>query len=236
MNPLTKIWIFIIILIGLLSLESWQSLSIYGIIFLTILFIYRRLIWPRIKGFVTFLPIMFVIYSAISIGILGNPAFTVFAQAGFITVKFGWMILVMAFYLEWGSSAKIIVALRTVWMKFNKRWEKVENGFLFLALILRFYPSFQLDWQHYTQSDKALGISPGKSLRKRIKRMINYLPGMIFAQYRRADDISHLMILRGYGKAIPRTVARPINWIWKDSSISIVFPIIFMGFHFAATI
>ena len=236
MNPLTKIWLFFIILLGLLSLESWQPLLCYGGVLLILLFFYRKLFWSRIKGFILFLPTMFIIYSIISVGILGNPVNSVLEQAGFITIKFAWMILIMAFYLEWGSTAKIIPALRTLWMKVDKPWAKVEHGFLFLALILRFYPSFQQDWELYSQSDKALGISPGKSLGKRIKRMIDYLPGMILAQYRRADDITHQMILRGYGSAIPRTVAYPVSWTRQDIFIIAVSPFVLKGFLFVATL
>ena len=87
---------------------------------------------------------------------------------------------------------------------------------MFLELTLRFYPTFQREWQTINRSKKALGIVVSDSKWNRVKSVTNDLPGMILQSYRKAENTALIMQQRGYGKQIPRGVANPIFFKISD--------------------
>ncbi len=225
-----------LILISMFSLQSWVSILTFLAVLLILTIQNRTHVWDRIKGFMYYLPLMYIVYLIISVGILGSDISQAASQAGFISLKFFGMVQLMALYLLWGKNELIIPALRTGWIHINKPWIAVENMFLFLALILRFFPSFQKDWEMAAQSDKALGIHQNLSLGKKIEHVIKHLPVLFTEQYRKADDITNQMIQRGYGSVVPRSIAFPIVWSLRDTMTILLSTLLFIGFFVGFTI
>ena len=98
----------------------------------------------------------------------------------------------------------------------------VEDIFMFLELTLRFYPTFQREWQTVTRSKKALGLSSSICRWEQIKSVANDLPGMILQSYRKAGNTATIMQQRGYGNQIPRGVANPILFKMSDMMLLII--------------
>ncbi len=225
MNPLAKLWVFLVIVISAISVTTWMPILFITGLCVAILFIYKAPLYVKVKSFLLLLPTMFFLYTIISAIILRNPLEVVLQQAGFISIKFFCMIIMMGLYLEFGDGAKLIPALRTLWMRLNKPWKSMEYAFLFSALVLRFFPAFQMEWETMKHSNKALGIPEDKSLILRVKQLIQYLPGMILSHYQQAESVAQQMIGRGFGKSFPRTVANPIDWKMWDTMLVITTPI-----------
>jgi energy-coupling factor transporter transmembrane protein EcfT len=94
-------------------------------------------------------------------------------------------------------------------VKVNKPWKWVENFFLFLGMTLRFYPTFQSNWQSLRNTRKSLGLEADLSYLEQVKTAAKEMPGLLIHQLRRADDVAMAMKLRGYGKQFPRGVTYP---------------------------
>jgi len=62
------------------------------------------------------------------------------------------------------------------------------------------------------------------------------MPGMLIHQLRRADDVAMAMILRGYGKQIPRGVTYPISFKINHILQMTIVASFFLGIHSFATI
>ena len=120
------------------------------------------------------------------------------------------MIISMNFYLELSSAENLIKSLRSFWVRLNIQWKWVDNFFLFLALALRFYPTFQSQWQHQRNSQKVLGIKFNDSYYGRLIEISKELPSILVYQLDRSEDISLAMKLRGYGSYFPRKIVDPI--------------------------
>jgi energy-coupling factor transporter transmembrane protein EcfT len=96
---------------------------------------------------------------------------------------------------------------------------------MFLELTLRFYPTFQREWQTINRSKKALGLTSSLIRWGQIKSAVNDLPGMILQSYRKAENTAAIMLQRGYGNQIPRGVANPI--LFKISDLILLIIILF---------
>ena len=109
----------------------------------------------------------------------------------------------------------------------NLNWKKVEDMFIFLELTLRFYPTFQREWQTINRAKKALGLNSSSGKWGQVKAVANDLPGMILQSYRKAENTAVVMQQRGYGNQIPRGIASPILFRMSDFVLLII---IFIGF------
>jgi energy-coupling factor transporter transmembrane protein EcfT len=131
----------------------------------------------------------------------------------------------MAFYIEILKKQNIVLSIRSIWSKLNLKWKWVEDIFMFLELTLRFYPTFQREWQTINRSKKALGLTSSLNRWGQIKSVVNDLPGMILQSYRKAENTALIMQQRGYGNQIPRGVANPI--LFKISDLILLIIILF---------
>jgi energy-coupling factor transporter transmembrane protein EcfT len=143
-------------------------------------------------------------------------------DAGIAISKLLLLVIVMAFYLEIIRKQNIVLSIRSIWVKMNLKWKRVEDMFMFLELTLRFYPIFQREWQTISRSKKALGLSSTINKWEQIKSVANDLPGMILQSYRKAENTTMVMQQRGYGKQIPRGVASPILFKMSDMMLLLI--------------
>jgi energy-coupling factor transporter transmembrane protein EcfT len=66
--------------------------------------------------------------------------------------------------------------------------------------------------------------------------MIKILPGIILRNYKRSEETSKMMQLRGYGKQIPRGIVYPVQFTLSDGLVFLLITLSFIGVNFIAKI
>jgi energy-coupling factor transporter transmembrane protein EcfT len=218
-NPIVTSIFYLGLAFSTILSKTWYGLSIFIILSIVLILLnitYIKSVFKQVKPFLLFLPVMMIIYLIISF-IFTNTTWTVIlTEAGFAMSKLLLLVIVMSLYLEISKKHNLILSIRSIWSKLNLEWRKVDDMFMFLELTLRFYPTFQREWQTINRSKKALGIITVESKWNRVKSVTNDLPGMILQSYRKAENTALIMQQRGYGKQIPRGVANPIFFKISD--------------------
>ena len=205
--------------------KSWTGLLIYftlSIILIIINTSHIKSAFKQVKPFLIFFPVMIIIYLFISFIFTSSNWTVIINDAGFVAGKLLLLVIVMAFYLEIMRKHNLILSIRSIWTKFNLKWKWVDDLFMFLELTLRFYPTFQREWQTIARSKKALGIALTTDRWEQIKSIANDLPGLILQSYRKAENTAMVMRQRGYGNILPRGVANPISFKMSDLILLII--------------
>ena len=140
----------------------------------------------------------------------------------------------MSLYLELIKKNDTLEAVRSLWSKTGLSWKFMENGFLYIELVLRFIPTIRFEWNKMLNSHKSLGRSSKMTKWKAGLVYVNYLPGIIVQSYRKSEEVAGVMLMRGYGKQYPRGVAYPIVMRWSDIVFGIIFTIILIGMNYIA--
>jgi len=164
----------------------------------------------RLKPIIYYFPIMIILYFIFSLFLTDNTLGIILNEAIFGCLKLFFMVGAMMLFFESTQSQDIVIIARSVWVRLNKPWQWVENFFLFLGMTLRFYPTFQSNWQLLRNTRKSLGLEEDLSYLGQVKIAAKEMPGLLIYQLQRADDIAMAMKLRGYGKQFPRGVTYPI--------------------------
>ena len=146
------------------------------------------------------------------------------------------MVATMMYFFEITPNKDIVILARSIWVKFDLQWKWVENFFLFLTMTLRFYPTFQSNWNSIKNSYKILGLELNLSTFGKIKKTAKELPNLLIHELKRANDISLAMKLRGYGKQFPRGVTYPIPFNWNHGVMILVITISYYTLHSYVTI
>lgn len=238
-QPLIRLWLYLSFSTSVLlspTLFHWLG---YGLLFIFIALIENVSIIRIIKSlrsFFFFLPVMISFYFIISIIMTQSTLFQIFVEIGTAMIKFILVMAIMNMYNIGSGTGSVFQALRSIWVQFNKPGRKVEDWFLFMEMTLRFYPSLQRDWNRWQGIHKALGLNVKKGRIQRWKETAGQLPGMIMIHLHRADDIACAMILRGYGRQIPRGVAHPIPFTKAHFFILLIISFVFITLHNIAQI
>jgi len=238
-HPLVNLWFFLGFSLSLLMAVSYQGWGIHFLVFSLIALVNKShftTVIPRMKPFVFYFPIMLFIYVLFSLLLTDNSIIVILDEAFFGFLKLLLMVAAMTFFIETTPSQNIVVLARSVWVKMGKSWKWVDDFFLFLGMTLRFYPTFQSNWQSIRNSRKALGLENDLSQWAQVKIAAKEMPGMLIHQLRRADDVAMAMILRGYGKQIPRGVTYPISFKINHILQITIVASFFLGIHSFATI
>ena len=212
-HPIVNLYFFLALSLSLMLTSSFLQLMNYGIVILFIALKNTKLIPIVIRNYLPtlfFFPIMLFIYILFSYILTDSTIYQTISEAFNAFIKFSFMIISMNFYLELSSAENLIKSLKSFWATLNIQWKWVDNFFLFLALALRFYPTFQSQWQHQRNSQKVLGIKFNDSYYGRLIEISKELPSILVYQLDRSEDISLAMKLRGYGSYFPRKIVDPI--------------------------
>ena len=229
-NPIVTFIFYFGLAFSTILSKTWNDLMIYFIMCIILMIFNTANLKPalkQVKPFFLFFPIMIIVYIFISFVFTNSTWTIIFNEAGFAMSKLLFLVIVMSLYLEISRKQNLVLSIRSIWVKMNLKWKKVEDIFMFLELTLRFYPTFQREWQIIIRSKKALGLTSSVGKWGQIKSVANDLPGMILQSYRKAENTAVVMEQRGYGKQIPRGVANPILFNMSDL---ILLVIILVGF------
>jgi energy-coupling factor transporter transmembrane protein EcfT len=211
-HPLVNLWFFLGYSFSLLLSTTYFGLGIYLLIFLVIIWLNKKYfiqVLQGLKPIVYYLPIMIILYFIFSLFLTDNTLGIILNEAIFGCLKLFLMVGAMMFFFESIQNQDIVIIARSIWVRLNKPWKWVEDFFLFLGMTLRFYPTFQSNWQLLRNTRKSLGLEADLSYLGQVKIAAKEMPGLLIHQLRRADDIAMAMKLRGYGKQFPRGVTYP---------------------------
>ena len=164
-----------------------------------------------------------------------NPIQIIISEGIFGFLKLTLMVFAMMIFIESTPSQDIINLARSIWVKINRPWLLIENLFLFLSMTLRFYPTFQANWNSLRNSYRILGLESDLSNVRLLKIVVKEMPGLLIYQLRRADDVAIAMKLRGYGKQIPRRVTYPIPFNGNHLTQIIMISSIYFMIHYYVT-
>ena len=224
-NPIIISFFYLGFAFSTILTRSWTGLLIYftlSIILIIINASHIKSAFKQVKPFLIFFPVLIIIYLFISFIFTSSNWTVIINDAGFAVGKLLLLVIVMAFYLEIMRKYNLILSIRSIWIKFNLKWKWVDDLFMFLELTLRFYPTFQREWQTISRSKKALGIVSTVGRWEQIKSIANDLPGLILQSYRKAENTAMVMRQRGYGNMLPRGVANPILFKMSDLILLII--------------
>ena len=224
-NPIVTALFYFGFAFSTILTDTWNGLMIYLIICIILIILNIdniKSVFKQVKPFFIFFPIMIIVYLFISFIFTNSTLTMIFIEAGFTISKLLLLVIVMAIYIEISKKQNLILAVRSIWSKLNLKWKWVEDLFMFFELTLRFYPTFQREWQSINRSKKALGLSTSISKWGHIRSVTNDLPGMILQSYRRAENTAIVMQQRGYGNQIPRGVANPILFKISDAVLILI--------------
>jgi len=238
-QPLVRLWLFLSYSSAVLFSPTIISWGIYGIFLFLLLWaedISIKKIARSLRFFILFLPIMIGLYFIISMLVSQSSFREIMSEIGWVIMKFSLVMAIMNVYSFGKYSGNVFEALRSIWVKMNKPWRKMEDWFLFLEMTLRFYPSFQRDWNRYNEIQKALGLASHETRFQKWKKTANQMPGMLMLHLQKADDIAQAMTLRGYGEQIPRGVAHFIPFNGLHLLLLIIISTAFILFHSFAAI
>ncbi|NOZ03085.1 MAG: hypothetical protein GXO92_00550 [FCB group bacterium] len=232
-------WFFLCVAFSILLTNSFVVGLINSGIIILLFIINRRCIrnvFLRIRPFLFLIPVMSVFYIGFSFWFTNETLVSTLFVAGKAIVTLLLLIMVMSLYLERNSSRDILTAFRTLWRKMDRPWQGVEDFFLFLGLTLRFYPTFQREWEATQRAQQALGLHQNMSRFEQIKLLVRTLPGIVLYNYRKADEMAVVMKLRGFGQIVPRGVAFPVNFSFTDALLMVIIPGIIFGVRFLAAV
>ncbi len=224
-NPIVTSLFYLGLAFSTILSKTWNGLTIYFILCIILIILnisHLKPTFKQVKPFFLFFPIMITIYLFISFVFTNFTWAVIINEAGFAMSKLFLLVIVMSLYLEISRKQNLVLSVRSIWVKMNLKWKKVEDLFMFLELTLRFYPTFQREWQTIIRSKKALGLTFSVGRWEQIKSVANDLPGMILQSYRKAENTAVVMQQRGYGKQIPRGVANPILFKMSDLILIVI--------------
>ena len=201
-HPIVQLYFYFSISMLLVFSSSIYSLWPFVLLLVIVSMYNKSVIKNVINKFLPmlfFLPFMLIIYIMISLIFSQITFFEAIKNALLAFLKFILIILLMNFYLNTASSEKLIISIRSIWVKTGLNWRWVDDFFLFLSLSLRLYPTFQSNWINNVNSLKAIGIKSEKSNYGKLIQISKELPSMLIYQLNRSNDIALAMKLRGYG-------------------------------------
>ena len=232
LNPLTLVFLLGVYLVSLFSAESWSSIGwhlLALILFGAVQRIQIQSVWKRIVPILMYLPIMTILYCAISLAVSSDTLLTIISQAIWAAARIVFLVCAMSMFLELVSSFILIDAARTVWYRLRFKWRRVEDFFQLLDLVLRFFPMVAAEVKSLMALEKSLSFAPSHSRRERISKVAKQLPTLIVNCLHRAGQIGFSMEGRGYGTVLPRSVATPIEFTHLDGIVAIAIVIFLIG-------
>ncbi len=238
-NILVRLWFYLTLAISVLMVPSPAVWTGYLAVAAVLLYLNRgnaAQLGRRLKPYLFFLPVMIILYTGFSLLLTADNLVTIVNQGLFAFIKLVLMITIMNIYFLRSSDGEILCALRSLWRKTGLSWRFMEDLFLYLELTLRFFPTFQHDWEQLRESRQALGLNHSGKRLGTIKQAATDLPSLLLRNLSRADEIAHSVVMRGYGQTIPRGVAHPVVYTIVDLLLFLTIAIIFYLLNFHVTV
>jgi len=224
-NPIVSFLFYFGIAILLILSKTWIGIGVFLIVSILLLLYnieHNNSVFKQIKPFLYFLPIFILIYIFVSWIFTTSPWIQILNEAGIAILKLLMLVFIMSIYFEISKEQNLILALRSIWSNRKLKWKWIDDMFIFFELTLRFYPSFQWEWNEINRSKKALGLQADHRKWDKVRSIANDIPGIIVQSYKKAENTAIVMKQRGYESVVPRGVANPIKFRMVDAVQSIL--------------
>jgi len=172
---------------------------------------------------------MTTLYFLFSILFSTDPLLLIIEQAFRSITRIIFLLGAATLFLEMISSLRLLDAIRTQCFNLNIKFHFIEDFFQLIELSLRFFPLVAYEVKTLLQIDIMLGFSKPNNKMAKISKVANHLPSLLISCMRKASQLGEAMESRGYGKVIPRTIAKPVNFGFKDAVIIISIFVFILG-------
>jgi energy-coupling factor transporter transmembrane protein EcfT len=236
-NPIVNFFFYLVFSLSVLASHTFFAVLVHGVFFLLLMYIYQGVlkeVLQKIFPFFLFLPFLGGIYLLVSLILGGQALATVLRGLGLITFRLLVVVTIMTIYLTQNSADSLLTAWRTLWLKLRRPWRNIEDLFLFLEMTLRFFPTFQREWDMVQQTRKALRLHPPRNRLARVRQLVEDLAAFLIFRLRHAEETALAMELRGYGKLIPRGVTKPVPFQAYHVVQLILIAGLFLGIQYLA--
>ena len=234
MNPIVRLILFLSFSMSTLLSQTLILVFIHVILSIVIIFSIHK-DWQewknRIMPFIKYFPLTGILFFCISFFLTYRPMSEIILDVSLATIRLMVLVCVMTAYMILAKSDDIYIALRSNWYSLNKQWKGVEDLFLFFDITIRFFPSFQEEWKRVEQSQKALGFHIEQDFFKRLKSIAIFIPDFIIFNLNRADTLTTIVLMRGYGTMLPRSVYPFTAFHWSDVLIVVGIIVCLLGIH-----
>jgi len=178
-----------------------------------------------------YFPQVGLLFFIISLIVSSKNTYDVFIDVSLATCRMILLVSMMTLYSILSKNSDIIIAIRGLWYNMGRSWKWAEDLILFIDITIRFFPSFQQQWQRIERTRKSLGINVSEDKLHKIRRFATMVPDMVILNLRRVNDLTLAMKLRGYGNLYPRTVYPFISSYSIDKLILLFVIIGLIGLH-----
>ena len=234
MNPITRLFIYIIFSISILLSQSGKILLINVAIVFLVLLIKKSLLgqfWKRIKPYWIYLPLSGVLFFIISTQISTKSIPIIFMDVLMATIRLLAMISLMTLYIIETKSQNIMIAIRSIWFSSGLNIHWVDKSILFFEMTMRFFPSIQENWIQTQRSQKALSIEKHNSIKDKVFYSAKFIPDFIILNLKRTDFIIANMLMRGFGTEARRSIYPYLKFKIVDIAIFLILPTIIIVIH-----
>ena len=202
---------------------------------MVVLVIIFRIHWQEFviksKPLWIYFPQVGLLFFIISLIVSSKNTYDVFIDVSLATCRMILLVSMMTLYSILSKNSDIIIAIRGLWYNMGRSWKWAEDLILFIDITIRFFPSFQQQWQRIERTRKSLGINVSEDKLHKIRRFATMVPDMVILNLRRVNDLTLAMKLRGYGHLCPRTVHPFISSYSIDKLILLFVIIGLLGLH-----
>ena len=234
MNPIARLCLYMAFSVSVLLSMEIEILTLHVLAGVSLI-IFERAHWHewknRTRPFWKYFPFTGLIFFTISFLVSDRPIPVIIYDVTLATIRLLVLVSVMTIYTLQTNSQDIITALRSMWFKMNLTWRWVEDLLLFFDMTIRFFPTFKEEWRQMERSQKALSISASESFTEKAMQVAQFIPDFIILNLNKAESITRVMEMRGYGKAIPRSVYPFVKFTFHDLTWGILFTSTLIGVH-----
>ena len=239
MNPITRLCLYMAFSVSVLLSMEIGVLTLHVFIGLFII-LYEKELWQawkeRTRPFWKYFPMTGLIFFAISFLVSDRAIPEIIFDVTLATIRLFVLVSVMTIYTLQTKSDDIISAIRSLWFKMDLPWRWVEDILLFFDMTIRFFPTFKEEWLQMERSQKALSFSIPSSFVSKATQVAQFIPDFIVLNLNKADNITQVMKMRGYGQSVPRSVYPFIQFKLIDLYLIIIVPFSLVGVHSFVTV
>jgi len=148
--------------LSILFSRSFELVIFHGILVFFLVIIFRNH-WQEFviksKPLWIYFPQVGLLFFIISLLVSSKNTYAVFIDVSLATFRMILLVSMMTLYSILSKNSDIMIAIRGIWYKMGRPWQWVEDLILFIDITIRFFPSFQQQWQRIDRTRKSLGIN-----------------------------------------------------------------------------
>ena len=235
MNPIARLFIFILFSISILLSEN-VSLLIFHICLVFIILVQKREVcnelFDNIKSYWIYLPLSGLFFVLISLVVSKREISVILVDVLMATFRLSTIIILMTLYVIDSKSQNIFIALRSIWYSTRSSTFWIDKMILFLEMTLRFFPLIQQNWNQTQRMQKALSLNGNKTLKLKILSIAIFIPDFIIINLQRTENIIESMSMRGYGRYPRRSIYPFVELKPYDFFICSLVLVSLIGIHY----